>query len=177
MTFLQSALAFVVALVMVACDGDAGALPPPVDVPAPSPSPTTPAAPTPPGQPETRQVTVTGPGVTKTLTVEIAKTDAQRIRGLMERPSMAGDAGMLFLFAGPQAGGFWMSHTLIPLTIAYLDAEGRVLELRDGKPLDETVLTPRQPYRYTLEVNQGWFARNGLGVGAVVSIPRDIAPE
>jgi uncharacterized membrane protein (UPF0127 family) len=64
-----------------------------------------------------------------------------------------------------------MRNTYIPLDIAYLAADGTVLEIVHGVPLDETILTPQQPYRYVLEVNGGWFERHGLGVGAKVSIP------
>ncbi len=108
------------------------------------------------------------------ITVELAATDEARTRGLMFRDALPEEAGMLFLFANDQRGGFWMKNTRIPLTIAYLDSSGRVLELHDGRPLDEAALLPSQPYRFALEVNQGWFGRHGLGVGAKVELPGDL---
>ena len=62
-------------------------------------------------------------------------------------------------------------HTYVPLSIAYLSAEGRILEIKEGRPLDQTILTPTQPYRNVLEVNRGWFERHGLGVGDRVTLP------
>ena len=106
-----------------------------------------------------------------TLAVEIANRPDQRARGLMFRESMDERAGMLFVFAGEQWGGFWMRNTLIPLDIAYLDADGTVLQIVQGTPLSEDVLWADQGYWYTLEVNGGWFERHGLGVGDAVAIP------
>ena len=101
-------------------------------------------------------------------------TETQREHGLMARQSLADDAGMLFIFPGETMGGFWMKNTLIALDIAYLDGGGRVLEIKHGKPLDETVLSPKQPYRYTLEVAGGWFERHQMGPGAMLSLPADL---
>jgi hypothetical protein len=129
----------------------------------------------PPPGPPGREITVEGGGRSGGLTVEVAATAAERQKGLMDRRSMPENAGMLFLFPGATGVGFWMHNTYIPLSIAFLDGDGRVLEIRDGQPLDETVLTPAQLYRNVLEVNQGWFERHGLGVGSVVKIPADLA--
>lgn len=112
-----------------------------------------------------------------TLTVEIANQSDQRQRGLMFRESMDELAGMLFVFPGDRSGGFWMRNTLIPLDIAYLGADGTVLEIVHGMPLSLETLTPAQPYRYTLEVNAGWFERQGFGVGDVVAIPAGVEPQ
>lgn len=128
----------------------------------------------PPTQLPAREITVEGNGRTERLTVELATTGAQQQQGLMFRMAMPDDAGMLFLFKTDGRGGFWMRNTYLPLSIAYLDASGRVLEIRDGKPLDDTVLTPKQAYRNVLEVNQGWFERHELGVGSVVHVPADV---
>ncbi len=106
-----------------------------------------------------------------TVSVEVAATFRERQQGLMLRQEMAEDAGMLFLFPRDGQVGFWMKDTYLPLDIAYISAAGEVLEVRQATPLDETVLTPAQPYRYVLEVNQGWFERHALGVGAKVTLP------
>lgn len=157
LTFL---LAFTAFLGFIACDGSPS-------VPEPTPA-STPAGPT-------RTIAVSGGGASETLIVELATTGEERQLGLMNRQSMAEDRGMLFLFPEIQgeSHGFWMRNTYIPLTIAYLDAQGKVLALRDGTPLDETILRPGLPYRAVLEVNVGWFQRHGLGVGSVVELPRD----
>lgn len=112
-----------------------------------------------------------------TLTVEIANRSDQRQRGLMFRQSMDELAGMLFVFPGDRSGGFWMRNTLIPLDIAYLGSDGTVLEIVHGVPLSLDILTPAQPYRYTLEVNGGWFERQGLGVGDTVAIPAGVEEQ
>ncbi|MFN0095715.1 MAG: DUF192 domain-containing protein [Dehalococcoidia bacterium] len=126
----------------------------------------------------TVQVTVEGNGVSEPLTAEVAATVAQRTQGLMIRQELREDAGMLFLFNADQTGGFWMKDTYIPLSIAYIAADGRIVDIKDGRPLDTTVLTPTAPYRMVLEVKQGWFERHGLGVGSLVRVPAGLpAPE
>jgi hypothetical protein len=104
---------------------------------------------------------------------EIARTSEQVTTGLMHRESLPGDQGMLFIFDPPSNIGFWMHDTLIPLDIAYLADDGRIREIRQGQPLDETILRPQLPYSYVLEVNAGWFASHGLGVGDRVQIPAE----
>ena len=111
-----------------------------------------------------------------TLTAELAATPAERQRGLMFRQSLGEDEAMLFVYPVEARGTFWMKDTPIPLTIAFLAADGRVLELIDGRPFDETRLQPDAPYRHALEVNAGWFARRGLGEGARVVLPPDLPP-
>ena len=113
-----------------------------------------------------RTITITQDGVSATLTVEMAITDDETEQGLMFRQSLSEDRGMLFVFESDQDHGFWMKNTLIALTIAYLDTKGYVFDLHDAKPYDERNIIPSQPYRYALEVNQGWFERHGLGIGA-----------
>lgn len=107
-----------------------------------------------------------------TVNVELARTNDERMVGLSNRDSLPEDAGMLFLYDAPVANGFWMKDTYIPLDIAYLAPDGTVQEIRQGEPLDETLLHPELPYQYVLEVNQGWFERNGFGPGDTVDIPR-----
>jgi uncharacterized membrane protein (UPF0127 family) len=122
-------------------------------------------------------VTIAQDSIRASVKVEIAATEAQRELGLMNRKSMDEDAGMLFTFPNDVNIGFWMKNTLIPLDIAYIDASGRVLEVHQAKPLDETVLYPKTPFRYALEVNQGWFERHGLGLGATVTLPSNLPPS
>lgn len=166
MPFLRLFVLVVVMVVGAGCGDSTEA--PPAPAPAPTVAPTRPVTVLP-----TRDITVTGNGKTEKLIVEMATTNANRTIGLMSRTAMPEDAGMLFLFRNDLSLGFWMHNTLIPLDIAYLDANGKVLEVRQGKPQDDAILTPKQPYRHTLEVNQGWFERHGMGVGSVVSLPPD----
>jgi uncharacterized membrane protein (UPF0127 family) len=105
--------------------------------------------------------------------VEIADTDAERQTGLMGRTILEGDAGMLFVFDQEQMLSFWMKDTLIPLSIAYIDSEGRIVDIQDMQPLDD--LPPQyvsaEPAQYTLEVNQGFFEERGVTVGDMVELP------
>lgn len=109
-----------------------------------------------------------------TVQVEIARTPSERQKGLMDRQSMPADAGMLFIFDRISNGPFWMRNTYIPLDIAFLDADGTILTIRQGVPLSEELLFPGVPYWYVLEVNQGWFASHGFGVGDRVVIPEEL---
>ena len=99
------------------------------------------------------------------VALEIAQTDPDRQRGLMGRQSMAVDQGMLFVFPQATRGGFWMRDTLIPLSIAFIEADGTIVDIQDMQPLDETPHAPPRPYRFALEVNQGWFAANRVKPG------------
>lgn len=103
--------------------------------------------------------------------VELAATPAERQRGLMQRESMPEDAGMLFVFPTDTDGAFWMKDTLIPLSIAFIAADGTIVDVRDMQPLSTELTTPRARYRYALEVNQGYFARAGIKAGDKVELP------
>lgn len=115
------------------------------------------------------------------LTVEIAETAQQRSYGLMERPSLAADAGMIFLYAAEQdaAAGFWMYRTLIPLDIAFLDADGRVVALRVMEPCPYAdargcpTYPPGVQYWAALEVNRGYFSQRGIGIGDRAVLTRE----
>jgi uncharacterized membrane protein (UPF0127 family) len=106
-----------------------------------------------------------------TVTAEIANSHPERTLGLMNRPEMAPDAGMLFVWDAKVNGGFWMKNTLIPLSIAYMardDQELEVLRILDMEPC-RTQTCPTYPpgvqYDAALEVNQGWFAEHGVDEG------------
>lgn len=110
-------------------------------------------------------------GETVRLQVEIADSDAERQRGLMERTALGQDRGMLFVFDGEQQLSFWMKNTLIPLSVAYIDSEGRIIDIQDMQPLDETSHPSAEPAQYALEVNQGYFAEHGVEVGDTAELP------
>jgi uncharacterized membrane protein (UPF0127 family) len=101
--------------------------------------------------------------------IEVAADDASRQRGLMFRESMAEDAGMLFVFQGDTDGPFWMKDTLIPLSIAFIGADRRIVSIKDMQPRSTELTQPGARYRYALEVNQGFFSRNGVQVGDAAS--------
>ena len=102
------------------------------------------------------------------IEVEEADTPAERQQGLMGRTSLAADEGMVFLFERPVTSEFWMKDTLIPLSIAFWDAEGRIVGIRDMDPCGEdpcpTYGAP-EPYVGALEVNAGFFDDKGVTTG------------
>lgn len=106
------------------------------------------------------------------LTAEYARTPAERERGLMERTEMAADHGMLFRFDEFRRHCLWMKNTPLALSAAFMDEEGRIVDLIDLQPLDTSIRCSRGPARYALEVNQGWFEAKGIAVGEqVLGIP------
>jgi uncharacterized membrane protein (UPF0127 family) len=108
------------------------------------------------------------------LKVEIADTPQTSENGLMFRDSLPEGQGMLFIFEQPKKASFWMKNTKIPLSIAFIDSAGKILEIKSMNPLDETVVPSRSDQvAYALEVNQGWFARHTISSGAKIDgIPR-----
>jgi len=106
----------------------------------------------------------------QTLTVELAQTPGEQARGLMYRKEMADNAGMLFVYRSPQPVAYWMKNTFLPLSIAFIDANHRIVNMADMAPNNETRTYPSEgPVQYVLEVNQGWFARNGVKRGDLVT--------
>lgn len=114
-------------------------------------------------------------GCATTLEVEIASTPQQLQTGLMKRASLPEMQGMLFDFSnyGENVSiPFYMKDTLIPLSIAFIAAGGVIVDIQDMEPLTETLHHPAKPYKYSLEVNQGWFQRHGIKVGDKVELQR-----
>lgn len=106
-----------------------------------------------------------------TLKVAIAATNAARTRGLTGVTTMAADSAMLFVFADDRQRGFWMKDTPIPLSIAFLDANRRIIFLSDMAPNTTTVVGGLNvgAMRYAIEVNQGWFVSHAVTVGMTAS--------
>lgn len=102
------------------------------------------------------------------IQAEVADTPEARAQGLMRRKAMDQGAGMLFVFEASAAHCMWMKNTLIPLSVAFLDERGRVLNIADMQPLDETSHCAVRPARYALEMNQGWFRKRGIAAGAMI---------
>jgi hypothetical protein len=87
----------------------------------------------------------------------------------MNRPSMPEDTGMLFIFPEDVSYAFYMANTLIPLSVAWIDSSGTIVDIQDMQPLTEDLHYSRKPYRWALEVNQGYFTRHGVAIGDRVS--------
>lgn len=103
------------------------------------------------------------------IEAEVASNNAERATGLMNRPSMPIHRGMLFVF--PEAGVqcFWMKNTLIPLSIAFLDDAGRIVQIADMQPQSLDNHCSVKPVRFALEMNAGWFKSRGISAGARIN--------
>ncbi len=99
------------------------------------------------------------------IEAEVAADQASRMQGLMHRRSMAANQGMLFVFARVDRHCMWMRNTFLPLSVAFLDEEGRILNIEDMKPQTETSHCAANPARFALEMNIGWFSGKGLKPG------------
>jgi len=107
----------------------------------------------------------------RTLQLQLALTPAEHQKGLMFRESLAPDNGMLFLFPQPKQQSFWMKNTRLPLDIGYLDARGRLVEIHQLFPFDETGVTSRSPQiLIAIETNRGWYAKNRITPGAQLDL-------
>jgi uncharacterized protein len=105
---------------------------------------------------------------THKLTAEVAASPEQRSVGLMNRFSLKPDHGMLFVFERNEPLSFWMKNTYIPLSIAFIAPDGRIVNIEDMKPQTDETHWSRGPAMYALEMKKGWFAERGIGPGAVV---------
>jgi uncharacterized membrane protein (UPF0127 family) len=99
------------------------------------------------------------------IKAELARTPAQREQGLMYRKKIKDGQAMLFIFERDEILSFWMKNTLIPLSIAYISYDGRILEIYDMEPGNLNPVFSSRSVRYALEVPQGWFGRAGIGIG------------
>lgn len=99
------------------------------------------------------------------IEAEVAGTPEERATGLMHRRSLPAHRGMLFVFPAPGLHCFWMKNTLIPLSIAFLDDAGRIVQIADMQPHSLDSHCPPRPVRFALEMNAGWFGRRGLAPG------------
>jgi uncharacterized membrane protein (UPF0127 family) len=99
------------------------------------------------------------------IRAEVAADFGSRAQGLMYRKQMASNAGMLFIFDQPGEQCMWMKNTLIPLSVAFLDDEGRIINVEDMAPQTLDSHCARRPARYALEMNSGWFSARGIKPG------------
>ncbi len=102
------------------------------------------------------------------LTAEVAHTDPARMQGLMHRRILPEDRGMLFVFPEVDRHAMWMMNTYIPLSVAFLDEKGTIINIADMEPHTRNNHPAIKPAKYALEVNQGWFRKYGIKPGAKV---------
>lgn len=99
------------------------------------------------------------------ITAEVAATPDARNKGLMHRPALPQNHGMLFVFSPPAFQCFWMKNTPLPLSIAFVDSKGVITRITDMQPFDETAHCPPDDIAYALEMEQGWFRQHQIGTG------------
>jgi hypothetical protein len=120
----------------------------------------------------TSELTVETAGEPHKFSIELALTDAQMEQGLMWRPVMPADHGMLFDFRAPTPVTMWMKNTLIPLDMLFLDPTGRIVDIHEhAVPHSTDIIAAKTPVRYVVELNGGTVARLGIKLGDLVASP------
>ena len=104
----------------------------------------------------------------RVIHAEVADSVAARMQGLMYRTSLAPNSGMLFVYEQPAMECMWMKNTLVPLSVAFMDGKGTIINIEKMQPQTEDSHCTARPASYALEMEQGWFARNGIRPGAVL---------
>jgi uncharacterized membrane protein (UPF0127 family) len=127
------------------------------------------AAPLAAAQPQARLPTLALSAGIHVIQAEVASTTPARAQGLMFRKSLAPNQGMLFVFAEVERQCMWMRNTYVPLSVAFMDEAGVILNIADMTPQTENSHCSAGPARYALEMNQGWFAAKGIKPGARIS--------
>lgn len=97
--------------------------------------------------------------------VEAARTWPEKVKGLQKRKSLPADSGMLFFYESPQILSFWMKDTWIPLSIAFLDEKGCIVQIENMTPRSLKPIRSKKECLYALEMNEGWFKKRGLEPG------------
>ncbi|HEU0011253.1 MAG TPA: DUF192 domain-containing protein [Verrucomicrobiae bacterium] len=166
MKFVSPPVLFWLSLTLASCGQK-----PPASMPMPSSTP--PPAASIPGWPATnaqpRLPTLKLQVGNQIVTAELCRRPLEIMTGMMFRTNMLEDEGMLFVLPFAQQASFYMKNTRVPLTVAYIDVDGRILELHDLRPLDETpIYAHTARVLYVLEMKQGWFARKGVVPGVTI---------
>jgi len=99
------------------------------------------------------------------LTAEVAGNNADRMQGLMHRRMLPENRGMLFVFPNIAHHGMWMMNTYIPLSVAFVDDAGMIINIEDMQPHTRDSHSAKSPARYALEMNLGWFRNRGIKPG------------
>lgn len=103
------------------------------------------------------------------IQAEVAANEAQRQQGLMHRQKMAANEGMLFVFGAPVTTCMWMKNTFIPLSAAFIDTEGKIVNIEDMQPQSLEPHCGKKRVAYVLEMNQGWFKQRNIKPGMAIS--------
>lgn len=111
------------------------------------------------------------------IRAEVANTFGSRQMGLMHRQSLPRNGGMIFVFEIPEAHCFWMKNTPLPLSIAFIADDGRVVNIADMKPFDENSHCAKEEVRFALEMEQGWFERKGIKAGSRLKSKQLFSPR
>jgi uncharacterized membrane protein (UPF0127 family) len=107
------------------------------------------------------------------IKAEVAANNAERQQGLMFREKLGPNEGMVFLFEAPAGVCMWMKNTLIPLSVAFLDEDGKIINIEDMQPHSTDSHCAKKPVRYALEMNRGWFKHKNIKPGSVIEgLPR-----
>jgi uncharacterized membrane protein (UPF0127 family) len=107
------------------------------------------------------------------IQAEVAASEAEREQGLMYRDSMGQNEGMVFLFGAPAHVCMWMKNTKIPLSVAFIDADGKIVNIEDMQPQTLDSHCSKKPVPYALEMNLGWFKRKNIVPGSTIEgLPR-----
>lgn len=107
------------------------------------------------------------------IKAEVAATDEERQRGLMLREKMGVNEGMVFVFEAPAGVCMWMKNTLLPLSVAFIDEGGKIINIEDMKPQTTESHCAKKLVRYALEMNQGWFKQKNIKPGTTIEgLPR-----
>ena len=122
-------------------------------------------------QPTNTLVLINSSGQRVEVQVEIADEREEQERGLRGRTELAEDAGMLFVFDREGRPNIWTKYTQIPISVAFINGQGNIVDIHDREPLDETPRPPAAPAKFVLMVNQGFFEERGVEVGDCLSSP------
>ena len=109
-------------------------------------------------------------GKTAKLNLIISNTDTLRRKGLMHQSFLQNNTGMLFIWPSSKKQCMWMKNTSLPLSVAYLSSDGRILEIYDMVPFSEESICSTKNIRMAVEVNQGWFTENKISVGDKINL-------
>ena len=107
------------------------------------------------------------------IRAEVAATEAERQQGLMHREKLGPNEGMVFLFGAPATVCMWMKNTYVPLSVAFIDEHGKIVNIEDMQPQTTDSHCAKKPIRYALEMNQGWFRQKNIKPGSTIEgLPR-----
>jgi uncharacterized protein len=109
---------------------------------------------------------------------EVARTMEQKAKGLMFREHLGDNEGMLFVYDQPDLHAMWMKNTLIPLSVAFIDEKGVIINVEEMQPQTLDAHAAKKPAKFSLEMNGGWFSKRKIGPGAkILGLEKAPAPK